>query len=169
MIPDTTKTNNKWLERKLKKNKNWPIKRFLEGLRIPYKELDNNTLDYNITVPLFGLRFRFGGAERISDDGWHVVFIDRNKLKKIPEYFREDVMWYLVDRGYFSYIRDVNVGIYNTLLIDQRWAAKIMDKRIEYYRGKPQYTFRLIKTEELRKMPLPRVLSLFPGFFDFLY
>jgi hypothetical protein len=121
---------------------------------------------------LFGLRFRFNGIEEPEDNGWKVFLLSKDKLNREPYYFREDVMWYLVSRGYLGYIRESEVGgnerIFRAFIVDAGWGQKIMEKRLEIYGDKPEYTYLKLRTEELIAMPLPKVISYIPGYFDYL-
>lgn len=164
-----SKENKRWLEKKKRKHNLWEVKSFLKSLRIRYKEQHLDTPDYAIVVPLFGIKFRFGGEAAASDEGWKVFYIDKKKLIKEPAYFREDVIWYLIERGYMSYLRDINKRLFATIIDQQGWGLRIIKKRLEFYKDKPEYTFRRIKNEEMYKFPMPRIISSFSGFFDFLY
>jgi len=167
-----TKEADRWLAKKAKKAQYWQVKRFLESLRLKYIEKDAEKISYSISAPLFGLRFRFNTIGEAEDRGWKVFFLDLEKLEVIPDYFREDVMWFLVSRGYLSYIRDAEVGshgrIFRSFVVSGGWGAKIMKKRLEIYGTLPEYTYLRLKTEEFLTLPIPKIIAHFPGFFDYL-
>ena len=166
------KAAEKWLKRKKRKAQYWQVKRFMETLRLKYREKDKGMSTYCVFVPLFGMKFRFNGVTEIDDQGWQVFHIDVNKMEVVPEYFREDVLWYLIEKGYMSYIRDIEAGnngrIFRSFIIDQGWGTKIIEKRIELCGKSPENTFLRMRMEEFLHFPLQKVLSHYPGFFDYL-
>jgi len=109
----------------------------------------------------------------VEDTGWKVFFIDMDKTKTVPDYFREDVMWYLVEKGYFAYIQAVEVGnggrVFQSIIIDQGWGLKIINKRIELCGKLPENTFMRVRMEEYKNIPLSKIISYNPGFFDYLF
>lgn len=162
----------KWLKKKIRKAQFWQVKTFLDSLRLRYRENNIGRNNYSISAPLFGLRFRFNGVEEPEDKGWKVFFISKKRLETEPNYFREDVMWYLVDKGYMAFIRESEVGgnerIFRAFIIDAGWGLKILEKRLEIFGQKPENTYMRMRTEELVQMPMPKVISYFPGIFDYL-
>ncbi|MCK5017728.1 MAG: hypothetical protein KAS32_11755 [Candidatus Peribacteraceae bacterium] len=166
------KQADKWLAKKRGRAQYWQVKRFMETLRLPYKEKDKGRTTYSISVPLFGLRFRFNGIPEPEDRGWKLFLIDIDKIETTPDYFREDVMWYLIERGYMSFIRNSEVGnnerIFKKFIIDARWGEKIIKRRLELYGKSPENTYMRLRMEEFLSIPMPKILSYFPGFFDFL-
>lgn len=166
------KEAEKWLKKKEAKAQFWQVKRFLEALRLKYREKNKGTDFYSIEVPLFGMRFRFNGITEPEDRGWKVFLIDKEKMEVVPDYFRDDVMWYLVEKGYFSYIRTSGDGgggsIFRKFIIDMGWGDKIIKKRLELCGKSPEHTFMRTRMEEFRSIAMPKILSYFPGFFDYL-
>ena len=162
----------KWLSKKRKKAQYWQVKRFLETLRLKFVEQDKEMTSYSLSVPLFGLRFRFNSILELEDIGWKVFLIDIDKMETVPEYFREDVLWYLIEKGYMSYIRDVEAGnserIFKSFIIDQGWGTKIIEKRIELCGKSADNTFMRMRMTEFLHIPLVKIVSFFPGFFDYL-
>jgi hypothetical protein len=170
----------KWLEKRQKKAQYWQVKVFLDGLRLKYKEMNKdvaggnkvNTL-YYIEVPLFGIKFRFSNWVDYTDSGWKIFYLDIPHLDKDPYYFRDEVMWYLVGKGYMAYIREheagVNGNIFKSILIDAGWAAKIINKRLELCGNIPENNFMKTRMEVFKTVPLPKLISYYPDFFDYLF
>jgi len=161
----------RWLAKKQRKAEYWQVKMFLESLHIKYQELNKDRDNYCIAVPLFGLKFRFNGVEELEDHGWKVFLVSKKKMETHPNYFREDVMWYLVEKGYFIYIREAMTGgnvFAQKLLVDSGWGKKIIDKRIELCGTKAEHTFMKERMKEYSQVAVIRILSLHPGFFDYL-
>lgn len=162
----------KWLTKKRKKARFWQVKMFLNGLRLQFKETEPGTNNYSIYVPLFGFKFKFNDITDATDIGWKIFVLDEEKLEKSPEYFREEVMWYLVEKGYMAYIREAETGnnqrIFRMLLIDSGWGIKIIEKRIELCGKSPENMFMKIRMSEFLKAPMNKILSYCPGFFDYL-
>jgi len=167
-----SKAAEKWLSKKRKKAQYWQVKRFLETLRLRFIEQDKEMPSYSLSVPLFGLRFRFNNMLELEDVGWKVFLIDIDKMETVPEYFREDVLWYLIEKGYMAYIRDVEAGnserIFKSFIIDQGWGTKIIEKRIELCGKNAENTFMRMRMNEFLHVPLVKIVSFFPGFFDYL-
>jgi len=118
------------------------------------------------------MRFRFNGINEIEDHGWKLFLIDTEKLEITPDYFREEVMWYLIEKGYMAYIRDAEVGnnerIFRKFIMDARWGEKIIRRRVELCGKAPENTFMRLRMEEFLGLPMPKILSYYPGFFDYL-
>lgn len=162
----------KWLKRKRVKNQYWQVKTFLNNLKLKFKERNRNQKNFCIEVPLFGMRFRFAEFEEPEDIGWKVFLIDEIKLEEDPKFFYDDCMWYLTEKGYFLYIYESELGgngrIAKSILIDSGWAQKIIEKRIELCGDKPEHTFMKVRMKEYLKVPVPKILSMYPGFFGHL-
>jgi len=159
---------DKWLNKKRAKTKFWEIKVFLKGLHLKFEEHNKGKLTYYIAVPLFGIKFKINGIEEPDDRGWKVFLIDVDKLKSDPAYYREDLMWYLVEKGYMQYIRNISENVFKNILMGAGWAVKIMKKRIELSGKDPEHTFMRITAEEMLKLPLAKIISFNPGYFDYL-
>lgn len=166
------KKAEKWLASKKRKAEYWQVKSFLDSLRLKYYEYNKEKDNYSIEVPLFGMRFRFNGIEELEDIGWKLFLISKKKMETHPNYFREDVMWYLVEKGYFLYIHESEHGgngrIAQKFLIDSGWGKKIIEKRIELCGNRAEHTFMKERMLEYYKLPITRILSLYPGFFGYL-
>lgn len=167
------KQADKWLAKNKIKAQYWQIKRFMETLRLKYFETGQGLTTYCVSVPLFGLRFRFNGIKEPEDRGWKLFLIDTDKMEVVPDYFREEVMWYLVEKGYMAYIRDAEVGnnerIFRKFIMDARWGEKIIRRRIEICGKDPENTFMRLRMEEFLGLPMTKILSYYPGFFDYLF
>lgn len=168
-----SKENKRWLKKKKSKQQFWQVKVFLQSLRLRFVEKDKDTPRYCIEVPLFGMRFKFNGTESPEDAGWKVFLIDTEKIERVPHYFRDDVMWYLVEKGYMAYIRESEHGgngrVFRSFVIDSGWGTKIIKKRIEMCGNKPENAFMRARMEEFLHVPLPKIVSYYPGFFDYLF
>lgn len=168
------KAMSKWLERKKAKAQFWQIKNFFNGLRLKYKEENKKTEYYSIAVPLFGLRVRFSNMSFPEDNGWKVFVIEPWRLEdpKETEKMREEIFWFLVEKGYLAYIRECDgnshKNVFNSILISQNWGYKIIQKRIELCGLEPQNTFMRVRMEEFSSMSISRIISIYPGFFDYL-
>ena len=163
---------DKWIERKKSKQQYWQVKTFLNNLRIKFKEKFKGQRNYCIEAPLFGMRFRFSEFEEPEDIGWKVFLIDETRLDKEPSYFYDSAMWHLVEKGYFLYIYESELGgngnIAKHILIDGGWSTKIIEKRIELCGNKPEHTFMRTRMETYLSVPTIKILSMFPGFYGYL-
>lgn len=163
----------KWLKKKKSKQQYWQVKVLLNNLKLKYSERFPGQRHFCIEVPLFGMRFRFSNIEEPEDAGWKIFFIDENKLDKEPKYFYEDVMWYLTEKGYFLYIYESELGgngkIAKSILIDGGWGQRIIEKRIEMCGKKAEHTFMKTRMEAYLEVPTIKILSMYPGFFGYLF
>ena len=163
----------KWLKKKKNKQQYWQVKTFLNNFKLRFKEKFKGHKHFCIEVPLFGMRFRFAEFEEPEDAGWKVFLLDETKLEENCKYFYDDVMWYLTEKGYFYFIHESEMGgsgrIAKNILIDSGWGTKIIEKRIEMCGNKPENTFMKARMEEYLKVPLIKILSMYPGFFGHLF
>ena len=90
------------------------------------------------------------------------------KPDDILEEKRMEVIWELMKSGYMHYLRTEIPRTFKELIISKGWDKKIINKRLELYGDDPKYNY----WRELNKWALKEsstyVLSVDPGFFDFL-
>lgn len=163
---------------KLKEDKNnrpkppyWRIIQLLRKLRVKYKERNKGEASFHITIDDFGIVFKFNKRAQLPDfEGWDEFDIDMESYEQNPLEFGRNLMWVLIDKGYMSYLRDPengNTKIFRYFLIDEGWAEKILDRRLEEYKGEARNQFKIDQINRLRKMPLHYVLMHYPSIFDY--
>jgi len=176
-LPDLTRglAGKMWSEPKTLKSKKkppyWRIIQLLRKLRLSYREREKGEAGFHITVDSFGIVFRFNRRQLLANyDGWDIFDVDMETYEKNPIDFGRNLMWILIDKGYMSYLRDPENGtgmIYKRFLVQEGWAERILDRRLEEYKNEPRNLYRIKEITRLRKLPLHYVLTNFPGIFDY--
>ena len=151
----------------------WRLTRMLTRLRIKSYEREHDRTSFHITVPLFGLIFKFDkGVTFPQYEGWDVIDVDLNELEINDSKFGEDLMWLLISKGYMCYLRngDVNTSqVFNYFIAKQGWGIKIIRKRLELYNDEPRHAFNIKRNTELMDMSISHILHHNPDFFDYLW
>lgn len=143
----------------------------LRKMRLRYKERDKGESGFHITIDDFGIVFRFNQRSTLLNyEDWDVIDVDMESYENNPLEFGRNLMWFLIDKGYMSYLRDPESGnatVYKHFLINEGWAEKIFDRRLEEYKGEPRNKFRIEQVKRLRKLPLHYVIMHYPSIFDY--
>jgi len=151
----------------------WRIIQLLKKLKLKYKERNKGEQGFHITIDDFGIALRFNRRAQLSSlDGWDIFDVDMVVYDNNPIEFGRNLMWVLIDKGYMQYLRDPespnsNGKIYKHFLINEGWAEKILDRRLEEYKGEPRNNYRIREVQKLRKLPLHYVIMHYPGIFDY--
>jgi hypothetical protein len=160
--------------KKQKKLKYWQIQNVLDELRLSYIEKSRgSSTTYQIIIPVFGIKLRIGDLEFGGEDhSWDVLYLKERKFKALPNYFLEDLMWLLIPKGYFAYIRELgrtdSKRFFRNVLVKLDWGAKIINKRIELCGDDPRYTFMKTRMEGLKDVSTLKIIDTYPCFFDYL-
>lgn len=151
----------------------WRLTRMLSRLRIKSYEHDHDKPSFHITVPTFGMVFKFQKNLMLPEyEGWDVLAVDLEELEVNDSKFGEDLMWLLISKGYMCYLRngDVNTSqVFNYFIAKQGWGLKIINKRLELYNDEPKHAFNISRNIELRDMSISHILHHNPDFFDYLW
>lgn len=163
----------------LSKNRNkpkpqyWRIVQLVRKLRLKYKERNKGEQGFHITVDGFGIVFRFNPRQPMTAyTGWDVVDVNLEEYELNPLVFGRDLMWLLISKGYMAYLRGPQGTasmIFRRFLIDEGWAQRIMEKRLELYKGEPRHNYMIQLNKEMLKKPVHYVLTYYPTFFDYLW
>jgi len=106
-------------------------------------------------------------ADQINQDypGYRVVYIvtDDNMLEK-----KDEVLWALMRGGYIKWIRMKYSRVFNESIIRGNLGNKIIDQRLRIWNGQPKYKFLIDDNEYARRNSASYILSLDPGFFDYM-
>jgi hypothetical protein len=164
---------DKTLQRKLQRPPYWRLIQLLRQLRLKYREHDRNEPTFHITVPDFGLLFKFRASQSFSEyAGWDQVEVDLDNYAAKEIEFGRDLMFLLIAKGYMAYLRDKERGssqLFRHFLITEGWAQRILDKRLELYKNEPRHRFMIEETKRLQKMPVHYVVMHYPSYFDYLW
>ena len=166
------KKPDKRFEKKLKRPPYWRVVQLLRQLRLKHKEREKGGSNFHITVDDFGMVFRFNARQPMTNyEGWDIIDVDLKNYAAKEIQFGQEVMWYLIAKGYMAYLRGEkgNSQMFRTLLIEKGWAQRIIDKRLELYNNEPKHKFMIEQTKRLQKMPTHYVVMHYPSFFDYLW
>lgn len=149
----------------------WRIIQLLRKLRVQYREHNKEEPGFYITLDDFGIVFRFNKRHALASyNGWDIFDVDMDTYEGNPLDFGRNLMWVLIDKGYMSYLRDPengNTKVFRHFLINEGWAEKIFDRRLEEYNNEPKNRFRIEQITRLRKLPLHYVIMHYPSMFDY--
>ena len=166
-------TTDKYLKGKLNKPPYWRLVQLLQKLRLKYQEIDVGERTFHITVPQFGIVFRFNQRLLYPEYvGWDIVDVDMGLFLKNEIAFGQELMWLLIAKGYFAYLRGPETGnskLFKFFLIDEGWAQKLLKKRLEFYNNEPRHRFMIEQTIRLQKTPVHYILNHYPSYFDYLW
>lgn len=104
--------------------------------------------------------------------GWDIIDVDMEKYEKNPLVFGRDLMWLMIAKGYMAYLRGEHgesSQIMRHWLINEGWARRIIDKRLELYKNEPRHKFMIKMNQEMAKKPVHYVMTYYPTFFDYLW
>lgn len=151
----------------------WRIVQLLRNLRLKYSEHNRGEVSYYITVDDFGILLRIGNKQILAGyDGWDIIDVDLKAYELNPIQFGRDFMWLIISKGYMAYLRGVterSSTLFRRLLIDEGWAYRIIDKRLELYKNEPRHKFMIDLNTQMRKQPVHFILTYYPTFFDYLW
>jgi len=156
-----------------KKPPYWRIVQLLRKLRLKYREHNRGEASFYITVDTFGLLFKFSPRYQVAGHSdWDIIDVNLKEYELNPIKFGQDLMWLLISKGYMAYLRGqdgAHSKIFRYFLIDEGWAIKIIDKRLELYNGEAKHKFMITLNQQMRGKPVHFVLSYYPTFFDYLW
>lgn len=149
---------------------------FLKTLGIKEYELLSlgNGVAYQFVIEQFGTIFCIADvndigmvATSINDFffNYRVVYITPSDELNTKQ---NDMLWELMRSGYMRWLRVVYPNKFRTAIVDQRLGDRILRKRIELYKDEPRYKFLREDDQEALKMSSGYILSIEPGFFDFM-
>jgi len=120
-------------------------------------------------VPEFGLRVIWSLTKyEENNDEWNIVIVYPIHEQKDV---RERIIWALAKGGFFHYLRHNYPNTFNKMLAGREgedWHRKIINKRLALFGKKPKYAyFKELNGEGLVESSMA-VLSLDPGFYDFI-
>ena len=98
-------------------------------------------------------------------DGWYVAWIHPDyDLKEA----REKIVWALVRGGYFHYLRTAYKKTFGSMISSQGWDRLLIEYRMKLFKNEPKYAYQREINEDAIKMSPSYLMSLDPGFFDWL-
>lgn len=151
----------------------WRLLNMLKRLRLKYREQDVGTGNFHITVPDFGIAFKFNSTQAMAGySDWDIVDVDLAQLEINDIQFGQDLMWLLVSKGYMAYLRDVergNTKLHTHFIVVEGWGLRIIEKRLELYANKPCHKFMIEHNKNMRDRSIGWILHYYPDFFDYLW
>jgi len=120
-------------------------------------------------IPIFGTKVFFMENDTTltgtGDDSWRVIIVrpsDSFEEKKM------EIFWELMRSGYAHYLRTEVPRTFKTMITQQGWDKKIIEKRLEIYEDDPKYNYLRDYNKWALKQASSYLLSIDPSFFDFL-
>lgn len=173
MTPAWTGTTSKDKLKRKPKPSYWRIVQLIRKLRLKYREHNRGENNFYITVDEFGIVFRFNPRQPMASyEGWDIVDVNLEEYEKNPLEFGRNLMWLLIAKGYMAYLRGpdgTSSLLSRRFLIDEGWAYRIIDKRLELYKDEARHRFMINLNKEMRKKPVHFILTYYPTFFDYLW
>jgi len=132
----------------------------------------NTTTAGSITIfeiPMFGTKIVFMENDTTltgtGDTIWRIINIKPNDSF---EEKKMGVFWELMRSGYVHYLRIEVPRTFKAMIVSQGWDKKIIEKRLEIYKEDAKYNYWRDLNKWALKESSTYVLSMDPGFFDFL-
>jgi len=121
-------------------------------------------------VPMFGIQIIFSPSglspkSTQSGKGWRVIGISSTSNF---EEKKMEVMWELMRSGYMCYLRTEHSNTFKQMINFHNWDRKIIERRLELYGDDPKYNYLRDLNKWALKQSASYLLSIDPGFFDFL-
>jgi hypothetical protein len=118
-------------------------------------------------VKMFGTKIIYLDGQTFdkkTTDGWNIGWIhpdyDVNKTRSIT-------VWALVKGGYFHYLRNNYKRTFQSL-VNEGWGKSIIEERLRSFKNDPKYNYFRDLNTDAKKLAGIYLLSMDPGFFDFL-
>lgn len=151
----------------------WMLTNLLRKLLLKYRERETGTQLFHITVPDFGIVFKFNPIHPMLEyKGWHVIDVDMAQLQKNAISFGENLIYLLISKGYMAYLRDPVTGqrsMFDRFIGREGWGRKIIEKRLELYNNQPEHRFLIQHNIKMREKSISYILTHHPDFFDYLW
>lgn len=119
-------------------------------------------------VERFGVKIVYLDGKEFEDkilDGWHIAWIHPDFD---TEKARHKIVWALIKGGYFHYLRNNYRNTFNRTISSEGWDKALIDERLRRYKNQPKYNYLKEINEEARAESPSFVLSIDPGFYDFI-
>jgi hypothetical protein len=145
------------------------ITQMLHQLGVSFNKLKSTNEFVLFEVPEFGLRVIWSLVKyEEENDEWNVVIVyPQHEQREV----REKIIWALGRGGFFHYLRVNYPNTFNKMLAGREgedWHRKIIKKRLEEFGNKPKYNYyRDLNEQGLRESSMI-ILSMDPGFYDFI-
>ena len=149
------------------------VEQIIYLLGIEFNRVDMGNVNV-FDIPVFGVKILF--YTKVSDfkpelikgfvnSSWRIVLIES---ESDLEEKRMEIIWELMRSGYIHYLRMEQPRTFKKLISLNGWDKKIINKRLEIYGEDQKYNyFRDLNKDALRESST-FILSIDPGFFDFL-
>jgi len=136
--------------------------------------LDFQREGYELTIERFGTKIIFvpnseeDNPDFYKKDKWRRIYINEADLESDLLAQKETIIWGLMEAGYMRYLRMEYPNIFRRQISLNGWDRKIIEKRLKMYGNKPKYNYLRQLNQEALGTAAGYVLSMDPGFYDFL-
>ena len=139
---------------------------YLFGVEFDTTTVESTTI---FEIPMFGTKIYFIESDAaltpVMERGWRIVSVRPNNSF---EEKKMEIFWELMKSGYIHYLRTEVPRTFKAMIAQQGWDKKIIKKRLEIYGNDPKYNYWRNLNQWALKEASTYVLSMDPGFFDFL-
>ena len=139
---------------------------YLFGVEFDTTTVESTTI---FEIPMFGTKIYFIESDAaltpVMERGWRIVSVRPNNSF---EEKKMEIFWELMKSGYIHYLRTEVPRTFKAMIAQQGWDKKIIEKRLKIYGNDPKYNYWRNLNQWALKEASTYVLSMDPGFFDFL-
>jgi hypothetical protein len=98
-------------------------------------------------------------------EGWKLFHISTNEnmVEK-----KDDLIWELMRSGYMIWIRNNFPRQFKQLIVDGNFGLKIINERLRIWNNEPRFKFLVEINEAAKTQSMAYLLSIEPGFFDYM-
>ena len=153
----------------------YDIENMLYALKLPYKKM-NIVKDISVQYLIEGFGLIVCGIDRkdysqIDNavqnvyEGWKLFHIT---TKDVVTYKKDELIWELMRAGYMTWIRQEFPSQFKNLIVGQNFNLKIISERLKVWNGEPRFKFFIEMNLAAKGQSAGYILSLEPGFFDYM-
>jgi len=135
---------------------------------VPFRKLRRGTETVAIDIHNYGILVTSDSS--LMNNKMHCVQVESHKLdnRQYCNTIIAQVFWFLIEAGYLHELRNDRPGFFRMLIMENGWAKKIIDKRLERWGDLPKYQ-NLVRINKEYLDNLSFNFQRKPWFFDFLW
>jgi hypothetical protein len=151
------------------------IEEMLYALKLPYKKMSIvKDISVQYLIEDFGLIVcgidrkdysQIDSAVQNVFEGWKLFHIT---TRDVVTSKKDDLIWELMRAGYLTWIRQEFPSQFKNLIVGQNFNLKIINERLKVWNGEPRFKFFIEMNLAARSQSAGYILSLEPGFFDYM-
>lgn len=153
----------------------YDIEGMLYALKLPYKKMSVvKDISVQYLIESFGLIVcgidrkdysQIDNAVQNVYEGWKLFHIT---TKDAVTYKKDELIWELMRAGYMTWIRQDFPRQFKNLITEQNFSLKIINERLRVWNNEPRFKFFTEMNLAAKNQSAGYILSLEPGFFDYM-